>query len=265
MAKQNDNTPVETTEVATTQTTAVSTEAEVRQGFENVDMGSITMPRAKLMQSNSPELADDDLGLRAGDVIHALTMSKLASKFVPIMYLPDTNILFVPREQVKKQALQDKLGLTTEEINGTTIICRAKDGKHGNKFGACASCGLCKFNETTNEKPVCTSSINILVLPEDEDMPVVIQFSNTSKKHGTKFKNTTYFTKGDLFANAYKLTTVRKTLSGNSWFEMLATPGGKPSDEHFEKAKAIYTQFKDSLINIDDDEATTTVEQATEY
>jgi hypothetical protein len=266
MKKENDNTIVETTEVATTQTTAVSAEVSTsRRGFENVDMASITMPRAKLLQSNSPEVSDTDLNLRAGDVIHALTMDKLPEKFIPIMFLPDTNILFVPREQVKKQAMQDKLGLSAEELSNTTIVCRAKEGKFGNKFGSCAKCGLCKFNETTNEKPLCTSSINVLILPIGEEMPVVLQFSNTSKKHGVKFKNTTLFKSGDLYSNAYKLMSERKTNNGNSWFEMSVKPAGKPDDEALARAEATYNQFKNLIVDFDDEEEVGTGSNNSEY
>jgi len=265
MAKPTNETVQETTaEVVVQEKQEVSTEVVTRKGFENVDQESITMPRAKLLQSTSPEVDDDDYEFKAGNIIHSLIMEALPSKFTPIMFLPDSNILFVPRNDVDKKELTVKVvALTDDMMEGTNIICRAADGKTGNRFGNCAECGLHKFQG--NDKPVCTSSINVLVLPQGEAMPVVLQFSNTSKKHGTKFKNMTYFSKGDLYSNAYKLDSMKKQSNGNSWYEMTVKPAGKTTDEDFVLAEEMYNQFKGLMIEVEEDAPVEVVENPTEY
>lgn len=247
MTKRNEETAVAVAE--TNQEVAVQSE---RRGFENIDVSSITIPRVKLLQSNSPEVSDRDYDFRAGDVIHGLTMEKLGLKFVPIMFLPDTNILFLPKEQASKMSLKARLSLNDEDMSNQ-ILCRSKDGRHGNKYGDCSKCPLCKFDGSM--KPVCTSSINVLALFEDSAMPVVIQFANTSKKHGTKFKNTTYFQSGNLYDNLYKLDSTKKDGNGNSWYEMAVKPAGKPSEELRNKAEQMYKQFRNMAIAVDEDDA----------
>lgn len=227
----------------------------VGRGFENVDMDQITMPRAKLLQSNSPEVSDRDYTFRAGDVIHSLLMEKVEPLFVPLS-IWTSNILFTPREEGKKAAFKAGLSLNDDDMSGM-VICKAVDGKHGSRYGSCLLCGKHKFSG--NEKPLCNETINILAAPIAEDgstgMPFVIQFSNTSFKHGKKFRDTAFYSSlgGDLFSKVYKFDTIEAAGNGNKWFELRVKPAGVvPADKKavFEK---MYDTFAGKVVVVDDE------------
>lgn len=227
--------------------------AQTGRGFENVDMSDISMPRAKLLQSNNPEVSDRDYDFRAGDVIHSLLMEKLADRFIPLS-IWNSNILFVPRDADKKKAFKDALSLTDDEMD-STLICRAEDGKTGTKYGNCAKCGKNKFNG--NEKPLCMQTINVLCAPLDDDdtlgMPVVLQFSSTSYKHGKKFRDSAFYSSAtsDLFSKIYKLAPEQKQAGGNSWYELKTKPAGKVPDALKKEAEDLYTAFAGRRIVVD--------------
>jgi hypothetical protein len=225
------------------------------RGFENVDMSDISMPRAKLLQSNSPEVSDQDYNFRPGDVIHSLLMEKLPEKFIPLS-IWNSNILFVPREDGQKKAVKDMLKLSDEDMEAI-IVCRAIDGKEGSRFGNCAKCGLNKFKG--NEKPVCNATINVLCAPITEDetlgMPVVLQFSSTSFKHGKKFRDTAFYASAtdDLFSKVYKIDSVSMSGNGNRWFEMKVKPSGVVPTELRMEAEKMYRAFAGRNIIVEEE------------
>ena len=231
------------------------------RGFENVDMGDIAMPRAKLLQSNSPECSDRDYSFRAGDIIHSLLMEKLPTKFVPLSIF-SSNILFVPRDEGAAKAIKERLHLSDEDMD-SVIICRAQDAKTGDRFGDCAACGKNKFDG--NEKPICNATINVLCVPiDDEDgslgMPVVLQFSSTSFKHGKKFRDTAFYSSmgGDLFSKVYKLDSIECSGNGNRWYEMKVKPAGNVPAEMKSNVEGLYATFagKNIVVNEEPEAAT---------
>lgn len=254
MAKENK-------EVTVKGNTEVSTHVETRRGFEGVDTTSIRIPTAKLLQSNSPEVTDDayaDLGLRAGMLVHSLLLDKVPETIIPIS-IKDQNTFMSPRtDALKAEAkarVRERFGieLTEDDFKGL-FICRAVDGKHGDRFGNCANCKLNQFRG--NDKPVCTASINVLALFQQDDeidmLPLVVRFSNTSYKHGNKMKNLAFYSGGDVFSRKYKLAPTKMTADGNSWYELNIKPAGKTNPEEFEIAEIIYDRF--SQLNIEEDD-----------
>ena len=231
---------------------ATTTTATIGRGLENVNMEEVAMPRAKLLQSNSPEVSDRDYNFRAGDLVHTLMMEKVPSTFIPISIFT-SNILFVPRSEEKKPAFKGLLNLSDEDMQGI-VVCKASDGKHGDRYGECVKCGKHKFNG--NEKPLCTETINVLALPIDEDgigLPFVVQFSNTSFKHGKKFRDTAVYASlgADLFAKVYKFDTVEAAGNGNKWFELKVKPAGLVPEEYRARVEAMYDSFAGKVVVVD--------------
>jgi len=236
-------------------------QAGIPLGMENANLETVTMPTAKLLQASSPEVTEEefeDYGFRAGKIIHSLLLEELPEKFIPIM-VADDNTCFVPRNDADKQALKvkvkDKFGveLTEDELQNNMFICRARDGRNGDRFGKCSQCRLNKFDNVTGEKPFCTSNINVLALFEGQEMPVVIRFANTSYKHGNKFKSLVLYSGGAVFSRKYKLVPIKKSSNGNTWYEMTVKPAGKPTDEELGKAKALYKRYADAHIEVEND------------
>ena len=228
----------------------------IGRGFENVNVEEITMPRAKLLQSNSPEVADRDYSFRPGDLCHTLTMEAVPPKFVPLS-IWTSNILFVPRAEDKKMAMKAMLNLSDEDMMGM-VLCRSDDAVSGSRYGNCAACGKHKF--IGNEKPICTETINVLAVPYTDDglgMPYVLQFSNTSFKHGKKFRDGAFYSSfgGDLFGKVYKLEAAEAAGNGNKWFELKVKPAGVLAPELVGTAEALYDSFagKRLVVEADDD------------
>lgn len=223
------------------------------RGFENMSMEEVTMPRAKLLQSNSPEVADRDYNFRPGDLVHTLLMETVPPRFIPLS-IWTSNILFVPRSEEKKPAFKAVLNLSDEDMQ-SMIICKASDGKTGDKYGNCVACGRHKF--VGNEKPLCNETINILCLPLEEDgsvgLPYVVQFSNTSFKHGKKFRDTAFYSSigGDLFGKVYKLDTFEAAGNGNKWYELKVKPAGITPAELLPKVESMYEAFANKVVVVD--------------
>lgn len=247
---------VETTEIAVKAEAAVAQKsATIGRGFENVDASTVTMPRAKLLQSNSPEVSDRDYNLRAGDIVHTLLMEKVPEKFIPIS-IWDSNIMFVPRADERKASMKAMLGLSDADMEAM-VICRAVDGKHGDKYGECTKCGRHKFDG--NEKPWCNATINVLAVPLEDDtlgLPLVLQFSNTSYKHGKKFRDTAFYSSlgEDLFSRVYKLESAQAQGNGNSWYEMKVKPAGRTLPTLLGEIEALYDSFATKIIVVEPDD-----------
>lgn len=251
---------IATTSNAVTQGHGTTT---IGRGFENVDLEQITMPRGKLLQSNSPEVSDRDYNLRAGDIVHTLLMEKVPEKFIALS-IWDSNIMFVPRAEDRKLSMKAQLNLTDEDMAGM-VICRSNDAKTGDKYGDCKACGLCKFDG--NEKPWCNSTINVLAVPYEGGalgMPVVFQFANTSYKHGKKFRDTAFYSSlgADLFSRVYKLESVQSQANGNTWYEVKVKPAGIVPDEVKSEVESMYKSFASKQIVVEADEDTPTTDSS---
>lgn len=230
-------------------------EEDVMGGLENIDETSISLPRIKLLQATSPEVQGEeyaDLNLRAGNLIEIISKEKISGEFIPAMVLPSTNVLFVPRNAEGKAVLREKRQDITDEdlAQQGAMICVARDGKVGDRYGACSKCGLCMFNG--NEKPICQRSINILVML-DTGMPAVVSFRDTSYKHGSKFLSmlrNKALTGTRMQSCKYKLSPVKKTRGDQQWYELTVMPNGNASEEETYKAYEIYKAYK-NIDNID--------------
>lgn len=260
MTQKQDNTKQETTKPETALTereAALVAESPQHRGFDDVSIEDITVPRAKLLQSNSPEVSDPDFEFRAGDIIDATLMEKLPEKFVPLR-IYYTNSLFVPREAPKRKELKDALGLTDTDME-QMFICRADDGKTGDRYGSCAACGKHRFKGA--ERPICNNNINVLLASIEDDgelsTPRILTFSNTSHKHGKRFvTQAMLMSKGryDLFDRVYKLSTERKSNDAGVWFEMQAKPAGFPTPEQRSAAADLYSVLATARIVADEPE-----------
>lgn len=221
------------------------------RGFERIDLREVSMPRVKVMQGLSPELEDEDYDFRPGDIIHGLLMEKLPENFIPLQVW-DSRILFSSREE------------------GSKILCRANDGRHGFPEGAdtprpCSSCPHGQWNG--DNPPECTLTINVLALFEGYDMPVVIQFANTSWKYGNRFKQMAVYSGGDIFSRKYKLKSKRESNDKGTYYVIQAKPAGLPTEEEYKKAEALYERFLNVTVvaDVEDEMDEIEVEVETEY
>lgn len=228
-------------------------EGDVMEGLENIDGGMLTIPRLKLVQATSPEVTNDeyrDFNLRAGDVIDSISKEKVEGTFIPVQILPSTNVLFVPRTAEGKAQLKAvKSDITDEDLaQQGSMICTARDGKIGDRYGACSKCGLCNFKGNT--KPMCQKAINVLVLLESGNV-AMISFRDTSYKHGRNFVNILYQAaqRGErIQTGKYKLSPTKKTMGDKQWYELAITRAGNAEQEQAYNAYQTYINLKDTMI-----------------
>jgi len=188
--------------------------------------------------------------------VHSLLLEKVPAKFVPIKFF-DSKVLLVPQKDDDKEALRIKLNLTPEEINSTNILCQAKDGRTGTRYGSCADCEKFKWNNETGEKPMCTQSLNAMgvFVEEDgtpQDFPAVIRFANTSFKHGRKFYSMVKMSRR-IYDRLYTLTSKKVEKNNNAWYEIVAVPAGKPTEEQLPFIIEMFDDFANASFELNEE------------
>lgn len=252
-------------EVVTKQNSEVANQEEnVLMGFENTDMGEMTLARAKLMQTTSTEVEDGDA--RPGQVIHDALLMDLADGdgnyiFIPIAF-SDGRILLKPKnEPLPAEMDGDLFNLDSD------VVCRSANGKEAMNGLSCASCPYGKWNG--NRPPLCNDMTNVLALFGEDTIPVVLTFMKTSAKYGKKFKKMAIYAAqkagGALFRLKFKLTVKKEQNDKGNFFTYSAKPCGNTSEDEYGRALAAYKQFAniDVGFNVTSDEEG--VEGPTEY
>lgn len=201
-------------------------------GYEGMDATDISLPIAKLIQPIM--LGQDEYeNFKGGMLVHSLLAEQLPNTLIPLA-VKDDKILFAPRDASKNltfiEAVRKRTGVTlTAEDLKQSYICRATDNMHGDRFGACAACKMAEWDGTN--KPLCTKNINVLAMFDGQDIPCVMQFANTSHKHGRTFKQAAFMSKRHLFSTRYKTLVTKKEDSGNVWYELQLKPDGAITDQ----------------------------------
>jgi len=218
---------------------------QIPRGYEDEDEADIIIPRLKLIQDLSPERKDGSAA--AGDIINSLTKEQLgARRFIPV-FKYNNNIEWKPRSE------------------GGGIVCRSMDGK----VGACSDgstklCASCKRNEFDNSKtgkdaiPACTKYINFFGFIEESPIPVVLSFCKTYLNEGKKMFSLCKFTLEDMWNNMYYISSAAKSKSGNDWFALAVSPGGKTTEEQRKVGEQFYDSFRNEDLKVDLEDASST-------
>ena len=246
------------------QNTSLANPFVKRMGFEDEQEGDILLPRAKILQPTSDELTNEryeSQNFKAGQLINSLTKEVLPAKFVPILKF-NSRLLWIPKKA------------------GGGMACRSMDAKTGivldapkwgpwdeatNKWnpvktvqnGECISCDTCPYaNWVGDVPPVCTKSMNFLVMFIDSGFPMVLSFKSTSLKHGKKLYSMAKMMPGNMFDYMYELKTFRKSNDKGTFYEVDVMPGGKVPAEQAQQFAEMYSSFRSLAFKFDDDEDT---------
>jgi len=247
MAKKPET---ETTEVAVQQPMEMAIPTDHIVGFEGMSMDDIQLPIAKLIQ---PIMLGKEKyeGQKPGTLVNEMTNEVVPHSLVALQ-IKDDKVMFPPQDEDKVSpfiaTVEAATGvrLTPEDLKAS-YICRATDNLMGDRFGKCANCGLAEWNG--NVKPLCTKNINVMCLFEGEEIPTVIQFSNTSHKHGKNFKQAAFMSKSHLFSRKYKISISKKEEGKKLWYEMALKPDGKvESQEEIVGYYKVLMQFRDLFV-----------------
>lgn len=258
MGKKDEN--IETTEMTKRQTSELATQMVPRLGFEDEQDGDIVLPRAKILQPTSDELVNEryaDSNFKGGQLINSLTKEILPGKFIPIMKF-NSRMLWIPKKA------------------GGGMACRSENAKYGKVLDApkwgpweestntfkpalsvtngqqimCDACPYANWNGDT--PPICTKSMNFLVMFEGMSFPLVLSFKSTSLKHGKKLYSMAKMQPGNMFDYVYELKTFRRSTDKGVFFESDVFPAGKTTPEQSRALLDLYSGFKNMAIKFDD-------------
>lgn len=201
---------------------------EQRLGFDDpVDQGDLIIPRVKLMQGLSPELKDESLLLRQGQIINSLTKEVLPQEFV-VIKKSKFWIRFNPRKA-------EDHGFDPNYKPGA-FIWKSSDPndervKQFKDFGP------------NGERPLCTAFLNFLVLFNGVTMPVMLSFCNTSYKSGKDLLSHLQFGGGNIFSRKFKLTSFLDSNPKGDYYSLKVIPAGNTDGDLYAKAVATYNDF----------------------
>jgi len=152
-------------------------------GQTRLDPGDLIMPRVKLLQAQSAEVADE-AGV-PGDFYNTLTSINYGStlRFVPIS--PFKQRIFMVRSE-RRAAINAVLasgGLDEIPADADGLRCRSYDMEHGTGSPgiACDECPLSKWDD--NNPPFCTETYNVAASSEEGEL-IVLSFSRSSARTG---------------------------------------------------------------------------------
>lgn len=215
------------------------------RGFENVEKSDLLLPRLKLLQPLSPEVAE--LDQKAGTIFLPLGNKSYGNKIevTPVLHFR-SRIKWIPRD------------------DGGGIDCSSPDSRvprDTTKYASsCAACPEALWNENAKnskeKQPRCSMSDNFLCLVGDSTEPVLITFDRSKLKTSKKWYSLGGLKSGsDMWDWVYELSVVpEKNDKGDNYFNYSIKDLNKPSPA---KRKETCLALWESLVGKTIDEKNT--------
>lgn len=211
-----------------------------QRGFEGgVDQEDLVIPRAKLIQALSPEMADKNIrkefpDLQIGSIVNSLTKEPLGEEFIPI-FMFKNYIRFNPRSK-------DDANFA-ENFEPGAIIWRSNDPldpkvQAETKFG------------DNGEKPAATTFLNFFCFFPTSPMPIIISFSKTSYKAGKQLLSLAKFGGGDIFSRKYKLTSDMETNDIATFAVLKVQAAGMTEPDQFAFCEKLWNEYANKAKEI---------------
>lgn len=208
----------ETTAVATTGTTAVATfdyGNDAGAGFEGVKQTDLSIPFLQVLQSNSPQVENNDPeGARAGMLYNTVTRELIQGSvnFLPV-YKQDAYVEWVPRNKGG--------GFVAAHAEDSPVVKAALNARGDNKFE--------KLVLDNGNELIETHYMYGLLLDETGASPLgfcVIGFTSTKIKPYRDFLTSMYMVKGKppMFAFRAKIGSVKQQNEKGSFFNFKIDP-----------------------------------------
>lgn len=207
------------------------------RGFEeDTQREDLIIPRAKLLQSMSPEIQAGEKDLKVGQIINSLTKEVLPSVFIPIFKFTQW-IRFNPRDPKAAGYLKD--------FGAGDVIWRSSDPYDARvqaegKFGEDGS------------KPLATKFLNFFSYFPGVTMPVIVSFSASSFKTGKQLLSLAQFTGGDMFSKGYALSAAKEQNDMGTFYVLKVDAKGPASPEDFKFAERLWQDFHAKEIKVDE-------------
>ncbi len=191
----------------------------------NIDAKDIIMPLGVLIQGNATEREKYPEAL-PGQIINNITQQPLGDRFIPLMTTKQW-IRFNPRDPKHPDF--------DNAFEPGEVIWKSSDPNDPRVIDE----GEWRGSKEEPEPPLATAMIKIVAYFPGFSLPVMLSFSKTGYKSG-KSLLTSILAMSDQGEQVYRLTSVKKTGNGNTWYIPFATCIGNASDEDTAKAQAMY-------------------------
>lgn len=202
-------------------------ESGITLGQQHVDAGDLILPRIKIVQNMSGEVADKKAA--PGDFFNTLTGENLGAEFqfIPIITFKQ-RILLVRKE--RRDAISAALGLELSEGDG--LKCRSYDMIQGiGEPGiACGECPLSQWDG--NQPPLCSETYNVAALTVDGDL-VILSMAKSGAKTGKRLFSMLRLQAGAPWAKTYKVATRQEKNDQGNFFvpDVSVVAGEVPAPE----------------------------------
>lgn len=235
-----------TTEITASETALTSTKPQ--RGFENgVTQEDLIIPRAKLIQALSPEMADGLEGVKVGAIINSLTKEMLPPEFIPVFMFKNF-IRFNPRSKDDPNFDPDfepgAVMWKSSDPEDERVVSETKFGPNG-------------------EKPVATTFLNFFSYFPGVPMPIIVSFSKTSYKSGRQLLSLAKFCGGDMFSRKYRLSSQMETNDIATYAVLKVAPVGASNPDEFKLCERLWDDFSAKAKDIQVHDAETTDETET--
>lgn len=202
------------------------------RGFEEpIDRNDLLIPRAKKLESLSPEVTDDSM--TPGLIINSVTKEVLPEEFTPIFFFKQW-IRFNPRKDTDR-GYDSSFG-PGDIIYRTNNANDPRLQTDGNWEG--------------QNPPLATAFLNFFSLFKGVDFPVIVSFCNTNYKTGKTLLSLAQFTGGDMFSKTYKLTTKKTKNDQGTFYVFDVKLSGNTDSETLKRCIALYDSFRSKDLEV---------------
>jgi hypothetical protein len=225
-------------------------------GQTRLDPGDIIMPRVKILQAQSAEVADASLGVNPGEFFNVLTSTSYGDKlrFVPI--LPFKQRLFLYRSErlpVVNQALVAAGLAKFDKGEQDGLKCRSYDMEQGqgNPGIACHECPLSQWID--NEPPLCTETYNVAASSEEGEL-IVLSFAKSSARQGKQMFSMIRMRPGAQ-ATIFEAVTASEQGKKGTYYAPRIRPVERAPEELIREVRRWATQLQGVTLDVSADAA----------
>ena len=238
-------------------------QGKVGMGMERIDASDVEIPRIKLLQALSPEVAEG--GKRQGTFLHTVTEEELGNELkVVIVYYDRSFILWRPRGSGGGILARAMDGIHWTPANSEfEVTLDKKDGGNQVKWktmDTVAKSGLAEWGSMNpsdpKSPPAATRMFNyVVVSPDHPEMgPAVVTLQRAGIRVGRKLNSKLMAANAPLFGLRFIMSSFRDASpQGEFWNYRFTSDGMVESEKDFNSYEALYNQFKKLGLKIRDE------------
>ena len=202
------------------------------RGFEGLKLekSDLVIPRAKLLQALSPEVAESKFdGAKAGLIINSLTLEVLPPRAVPI---------FCWKSWFRFNARTRDAEGWVDGYDPGALIWRSLDPDDARVVSEA------KFGPE-GETPLALTCLNFFSLFAEAQMPLILSFAKTSYKTGKQLLSLSRFCGGDMWNRAYQIGVDLQKNDQGTYYTFSVKMLGESSEVERQIAESWWQEFSD--------------------